>query len=40
VLDPLLEGWLDDLERILGGIVGDVVDARFVEGVIVEVARS
>ncbi len=40
LLDPLLEGWLDDLERILGGIVGDVVDARFVEGVIVEVARS
>jgi hypothetical protein len=39
VLARLVDGWLDDLERILGDIVGDV-DPRFVEGVLVEVKRS
>jgi hypothetical protein len=40
IVERLVDGWLDDLERILGGIVGDEVDARFVEGVLVEVRRS
>jgi hypothetical protein len=35
----LVDGWLDDLERILGTIVG-AVDPRFVEGVLVEAKRS
>ena len=39
VVARLVDGWLDDLERILGTIVGPV-DARFVEGVIVEAKRS
>ena len=42
---PLLarsvDGWLDDLEGILGSIPrGEDVDPRFVEGVLVEVKRS
>jgi hypothetical protein len=40
VLSRLVDGWLDDLERILGGIKDADVDPRFVEGVIVEVQRS
>jgi hypothetical protein len=40
VLARLVDGWLDDLERILGGIKDADVDPRFVEGVIVEVQRS
>jgi hypothetical protein len=40
VLDRLIDGWLEDLERILGGIKDTEVDPRFVEGVIVEVKRS
>ena len=39
ILTKLVDGWLDDLERILGSIVGEV-DPRFVEGVLVEVNRS
>jgi hypothetical protein len=40
VLARLVDGWLDDLERILGGIREGDVDPRFVEGVLVEVKRS
>lgn len=40
LLARLVDGWLDDLERILGGIKGEEVDPRFVEGVLVEVKRS
>jgi hypothetical protein len=40
LLARLVDGWLDDLERILGGIAEDEVDPRFVEGVLVEVKRS
>jgi hypothetical protein len=39
LLARLVDAWLDDLERILGGVVGEV-DPRFVEGVLVEVKRS
>ncbi|MDB4957733.1 MAG: hypothetical protein JWO36_5302 [Myxococcales bacterium] len=40
LLAKLVDGWLDDLERILGGIRDAEVDPRFVEGVLVEVKRS
>jgi hypothetical protein len=40
VLAKLVDGWCDDLERILGGIKEGEVDPRFVEGVLVEVNRS
>ncbi|HUS32917.1 MAG TPA: DUF6178 family protein [Kofleriaceae bacterium] len=40
LLGRLIDSWLDDLERILGGIKEGDVDPRFVEGVIVEVQRS
>lgn len=40
ILVRLVDGWLDDLERILGGILDVEVDPRFVEGVLVEVRRS
>jgi hypothetical protein len=40
VLARLVDGWLDDLERILGGIKDSEIDPRFVEGLIVEVKRS
>jgi len=40
VLDRLVDGWLDDLEGILGGIKDAEIDPRFVEGLIVEVRRS
>ncbi|HTL36344.1 MAG TPA: DUF6178 family protein [Kofleriaceae bacterium] len=40
VLTRLVDSWLDDLDRILGGIKDADVDPRFVEGVIVEVKRS
>jgi hypothetical protein len=36
VVTKLVDGWLDDLERILGDITDAVIDPRFVEGVIVE----
>jgi hypothetical protein len=39
ILAKLVDGWLDDLERILGGIEGDV-DPRFVDGLLVEIRRS
>ena len=40
VLAKLANGWLDDLDQILGGIKDAEVDPRFVEGVLVEVKRS
>jgi hypothetical protein len=40
ILTRLVDGWLDDLERILGTLVDAEVDPRFVEGVLVEVKRS
>lgn len=40
VLERLVDGWLDDLERILGTLKDTEVDPRFVEGVIVEAQRS
>ena len=40
ILAKLVDGWLADLERILGGIADTDVDPRFVEGVLVEVRRS
>ena len=36
----LVDGWLDDLEAILGGVTEAEIDPRFVEGVLVEVNRS
>ena len=39
VVEKLVDGWLADLESILGGVTGEV-DPRFVEGVLVEVKRS
>ncbi len=36
VVTKLVDGWLDDLDRILGDITDAVIDPRFVEGVIVE----
>ena len=40
VLAALLEGWLADLEAILGSVRDREVDPRFVEGVLVEIRRS
>jgi len=40
ILDVLIEGWLDDLGALLGSISDDTVDPRFVEGVLVDTARS
>lgn len=40
VLQRLVDGWLDDLERILGGVKDAEIDPRFVEGLLVEVNRS
>ncbi len=40
VLGRLVDGWLGDLESLLGGIKDAEIDPRFVEGVIVEVKRS
>jgi hypothetical protein len=40
VLARLVTAWLDDLEGILGGITEKEIDARFVDGVLVEVKRS
>lgn len=40
ILVRLIEGWLADLERILGTVKDAEIDARFVEGVLVEVNRS
>jgi hypothetical protein len=40
ILAKLVDGWIDDLDRILGGIADTEVDARFVEGILVDVQRS
>jgi hypothetical protein len=40
ILARLVEGWLADLERILGTATDAEIDPRFVEGVLVEVHRS
>jgi len=40
VLGPLIDGWLADLEAILGGIDEAEIDPRFVDGVLVEIRRS
>ncbi len=40
ILAKLVDGWLDDLERILGDVSDAEIDPRFVEGVLVEVQRS
>ncbi len=40
ILGKLVDGWLDDLASILGNVTDDVIDPRFVEGVLVEVRRS
>jgi hypothetical protein len=40
VLGKLVDGWLDDLDAMLGGITDTEVDPRFVEGVLVEAKRS
>jgi hypothetical protein len=40
VLGALVDGWLADLEAILGGIRDREVDPRFVEGVLVATRQS
>ena len=40
VLDKIVDGWLNDLEGILGGVKDAEIDPRFVEGLLVEVRRS
>lgn len=40
ILARLIDGWLADLERILGTVKDAEIDPRFVEGVLVEVKRS
>ena len=40
VLDKIVEGWLGDLEGILGTVKDAEIDPRFVEGLLVEVRRS
>lgn len=40
IVTRLVDGWLDDLAAILGGISDAEIDPRFVEGVLVEVKRS
>jgi hypothetical protein len=40
VLGKLVDGWLTDLETILGDVTDAQIDPRFVEGVLVEVKRS
>jgi hypothetical protein len=40
IVSALVEGWLADLERILGTLTDAEVDPRFVEGVLVEITRS
>lgn len=36
----LVDGWLAEIEATLGGVADGAIDARFVEGVIVEARRS
>ena len=40
ILAKLVDGWLADLERILGTVRDTEIDPRFVEGLLVEVQRS
>ena len=40
IVTRLVDGWLDDLAAILGGVTDAEIDPRFVEGVLVEVNRS
>lgn len=40
IVARLVDGWLDHLAAILGGVTDAVIDPRFVEGVLVEVNRS
>ncbi|MBA3819305.1 MAG: hypothetical protein H0X17_10465 [Deltaproteobacteria bacterium] len=40
VLAPLVGGWFEELEAILGAVKDAEIDPRFVEGVLVEVRRS
>jgi hypothetical protein len=40
VLEKIVDGWLDDLETIVGGVADQEIDPRFVEGLLVEVRRS
>ncbi len=40
MLGKLVDGWLLDLEQILGAVKDEEIDPRFVEGVLVEVRRS
>lgn len=40
VLLRLVDGWLTDLEAIVGAVTDATIDPRFVEGVLVEVKRS
>ena len=40
VLAKLVDGWLDDLEQILGKVKDREIDPRFVDGVLVAVKRS
>jgi hypothetical protein len=40
IVARLVDGWLGDLEAILGAVKDAEIDPRFVEGVLVEVRRS
>src|SRR5262249_37790229 len=40
ILARLVDGWLDDLEVILGSVKDAEIDPRYVDGVLVEVKRS
>lgn len=40
IVGALVDGWIGDLERILGGVRDAEIDPRFVDGVLVEVNRS
>ncbi|MEO8554996.1 MAG: DUF6178 family protein, partial [Kofleriaceae bacterium] len=40
ILAKLVDGWLADVDRILGTIRDVEIDPRFVEGLLVEVRRS
>jgi len=40
IVTRLVDGWLDDLAALLGGIADAEIDPRFVDGVLVEVRRS
>ena len=40
IIGRLVDGWLADLEAIVGGVADAEIDPRFVEGVLVEVKRS